>query len=208
MQGESTPCEELLGIRLADWQATGCEMALQSLWREAEPFVSRVARRTLLRIGVRDPAAGDDAISLVLNHLRRLPLGEVARFDPTCGSIAYLSWLSTKRALDIARVMKVRRETPLSALSETNKHLHCTHVLDGECPDAEMARRLREACAALDRRSQLVIEHYLAELPQGETARSLAVCEGTVTRIRQRAIDRLRTLLLDSSGLSPTRKPR
>jgi RNA polymerase sigma factor (sigma-70 family) len=208
MQGESAPCEELLATRLACWQATGCEIDLEALWREAEPFVSQVARRTLLGVGLRDPAACDDAISLVLNHLRRLPSRGVTGFDPARGAIAYLRWLSARRALDTARLLKVSRETPLSALPVPDKYFHCLYVLDGENSAEEMTSRLRQACEALDSRSRLVIEHHLAEYPQAETARALGVCEGTITRIRQKAIDRLRILLSDPISHSPMRKPR
>jgi RNA polymerase sigma factor (sigma-70 family) len=208
MRGESLPSEELLAVRLASWQATGCEIDLDAIWREAEPFVSQVARRTLLRMGVRDPAASDDARSLVLNHLRRLPLGEVTRFDPTRGSIAYLRWLSKRRAVDTARQIRRRQETPISTLSEKDKHLHCLHAVKEENLAAETACLLREACATLERRSRLVIEHYLDARPQAETVRVLGVCEGTVTRLRQRAIDRLRLLLSHTSSRSSMRMPR
>ena len=71
-----------------------------------------------------------------------------------------------------------------------------------------MINILHDAMKALDERSQLVIERYLASEPQIVTAKFLGISEGTVTRVRQRAIQRLRELLPEGATNPRTSKPR
>ena len=78
---------------LCEWQDTGSHVVLEDLIHAAEPIMSVVIGRVLGQRGIRDPAALDDAMALVFNHLRRLPGpadGEpaVAPFDPGRGTNA------------------------------------------------------------------------------------------------------------------------
>lgn len=68
--------------------------------------------------------------------------------------------------------------------------------------------RLNEAIKALEERSRLVIDRHLAGEPQAVTAKVLGVCEGTITRMRQRAIQRLRELLMEPAADLQRSKPR
>jgi len=61
-----------LSLLLLRWQASGDTGAFDTLVAQARRQVERVAERVLQQHGLRDPAALDDAVSLVLDHLRRL----------------------------------------------------------------------------------------------------------------------------------------
>jgi len=72
---------------LLDWQATGEEACLERLWGIVSPIAHRMITATLHRLGIHDPSAVDETISLLLDHLRRLTESStseraVARFIP------------------------------------------------------------------------------------------------------------------------------
>jgi len=66
--GLALPIDSLL-LR---WQSTGVHEHFERLVNAIQPLARRMVKDTLLRLGVRDPSAVDDAISLVFDHLRRL----------------------------------------------------------------------------------------------------------------------------------------
>lgn len=75
-----------LAAKLTAWQETADEDRLAEVVMEARPQLEAAARCVLRRLGIGDWSAVDDAVSLVLDHLRRLPqaaAGEraVAQFD-------------------------------------------------------------------------------------------------------------------------------
>ena len=166
----------------------------------------RTARRVLWRHGIRDPAAVDDALSLVLDHLRRLAThGQdeppVAPFDPhraTPGrgdaGAAYIAWLARDRAIDIAR--RRRRQDRLGRpLGDDTATRLVTQLVTHPAPIAEEEDRpalVRAAIARLAPQDRLVCELLLAGRSQATIAGLLGVCAGTVSRIRCRAIAALR----------------
>lgn len=194
---------------LLQWQESGREAVLERLIRAAEPVATYVIGRVLKRRGIRDPDAVDDALALVFDHIRRLPgVGEgersVAPFAaanrPGDRGRAFLHRLAQDRALDVARARRrrARHVCTFSQLDET-----AVSRLEDECVDAstgagggdDASRRLRAALARLPARDRQVIGLLLEGKNQAVIAHVLGVCEGTVSRIRRRAVDRLRALL-------------
>lgn len=212
---------------LRQWQESGREAVLEQLIRVAAPAASCVIQGVLRRRGIRDPHAVDDALALVFDHIRRLPgAGEgersVAPFVPVAKAgdrgRAFLHRLAKDRALDVARSRR-RRARHVRTFSQLDQL--ATSRLTGGIADApqgpissagdpaageemsaaaaaaESSRRLRAALARLSARDRQVIDLLLEGKNQAVIAHVLGVCEGTVSRIRRHAIDRLRTLLGD-----------
>ncbi|MFN9367565.1 MAG: sigma-70 family RNA polymerase sigma factor [Planctomycetia bacterium] len=190
-------------LLLDRWQATADHSWFELLLRAVTPPVREVARRVLCRHGVRDPGAVDDAMSLVFNHLRRLaaaagPERRVAPFEPQRSSlpgdgdagVAYVVWLTRERALDVARRQQrhSRRCRQLDDAAAAN--LQACPASGAE--DVEQTTLLRAAMARLPPRDRLVCELLLAGRSQAVIAGLLGLCEGTVSRIRQRVIRTLR----------------
>jgi hypothetical protein len=104
--------ESIVRESLLSWQCNGRIAAFERLVGVARDPVADIAARILRRSGVRDPAAVEDAVALVLDHLRRLPgvaFGErsVAPFEPVRAQsrpgLAYLTRLAVDRARDVVR---------------------------------------------------------------------------------------------------------
>ena len=222
MDGTGTITEHLL-----QWQADGSAAAFEALVRAIMPLLERLASVTLRRHGIADASAIDDAVSLVLDHLRRLSGsvdGErtVARFVPASvqsgwkgpfdkgheddkghAGAAYVSWLIRERARDVARGR--RRESRHATAFSQLDHLP-DRIIDERAtlppyggdgagaPEGKVAA-LHEAIAMLDPRLRTVIELLLDGNSQASIAQALHVCEGTVSRMRGRAIMELRRLL-------------
>lgn len=201
---------------LLGWQSTAEHDHLERLVAAAHPIVERVAKVTLLGHGIRDAFAVDEAISLVLDHLRRLPgaqAGErtVTPFTPehtarcSCGLIdsgrSYVVWLARERAADVARSRRRRsRTTPVfSQLDkpETSKVRRCIVESADTSAQADLCVRLRHAIPRLPDRERTVIELLLEGKSQAVIAHLINVCEGTVSRIRARALVSLRDLLAE-----------
>lgn len=201
-----------VGGRLLQWQSTGDADGLESLVRLIRQELETVVRRTLQRHGVTDRSAIDDGISLVLDHLRRLPgssdgdrkapthfkPGQVraARIHKDTG-MAYVCWLARNRALDVVRMRRrdVRRAIPFSQLFRPPDTAIPNQDDGGSPPGPHDAASLRNVIPQLEPRLRRVIELLLDGHSQASIARRLHVCEGTVSRIRARAIERLRRLL-------------
>jgi RNA polymerase sigma factor (sigma-70 family) len=202
-----------LATLLCEWQATGSHAALEDLIRSAEPIVSVVIARVLGQRGIRDPAALDEALALVFNHLRRLPgpaAGEpaVATFDPGRGTAAdhgsaFLKRLAHDRAIDIARRCRrqARRESTFSALDDAAVSrlqepatVSTAGVADDE-PDEQDEQLLARAVAGLDLREQQLVRLLLEGKSQAVIAHVLGVCEGTISRLRCRVIAKLQTAI-------------
>jgi RNA polymerase sigma factor (sigma-70 family) len=204
--------QQNLDMLLQQWQQSGRHVVLEQLIQAAEPVASCVIERVLRRRGIQDPHAVDDALALVFDHLRRLPGagdGErsVSPFAPTAQAgdrgRAFLHRLAQDRALDVARARR-RRAKHVCTFSQLDE-LAVSRLEDGcvatpvgaataEAGD-EPSRRLRAALARLPPRDRQVIGLLLEGKNQAVIAHVIGVCEGTVSRIRRRAIDRLRTLL-------------
>lgn len=197
-----------LGHLLAAWQSSGDPDRLATLLTVARPIIERTARRMLLRRHVADPAAIDDVVSQVFDHLRRLPGGStgerlVASFttrpqaeDDGCG---YVVWLTSRRTMDVVRDRcRCHRQahcfTEIAAADLAG--LAIAHPAATEASPAEdICCRLHAAIATLEPRQRLVVELLLAGKSQAVIAHVLGVCEGTVSRLRSRAIESLRRML-------------
>lgn len=199
----------VLAQLLIDWQTTADQRFLESLLRASATIVRRTARAVLIRHGLADPAAVEDAVTLVLDHLRRLPGASVTekpvtQFRPRRSSEgqdpgeAYLVWLSKERARDVARRLHARaRHVQLLSQIEVSGSLTPVHALIGSSgPDAETLTRLYRAIDDLKQRQAFVIRMLITGESQAVIAAKLKVCEGTVSRLRTRAIAKLREILL------------
>lgn len=200
------------------WQSAGDTLCLADLITSITPFLERVARHVLRRQGIRDTSAIDDTTALVFDHLRRLPHegpGEraVIRFDPNrspcrcvkgCPAKAFLYRLAHDRAIDVARARR-RRERHAQRLAQQNDEnrislRHEAALARGEEiePLAAECCRLSEAIARLDPRLRSLIDFVIQGKSQVTIAHALGVCEGTVSRLRGRAIEELRRLLAEA----------
>jgi RNA polymerase sigma factor (sigma-70 family) len=207
-------------VYLLEWQSTADNRRLEILIEESRSLLERVAKRTLRRHGITDPSAVEDAISLVFDHLRRLPGShsgdrQVALFFPghlprsrgsggDAGS-AYLQWLARDRAVDVVRKHRrqVRRAMPFSRLDGRAADGLWNHADPEESPSieatemTERCHRLHAAIGALEPRLRTVVELLLDGKSQAVIADVLDVCEGTVSRLRVRAIAELKRLMVE-----------
>jgi RNA polymerase sigma factor (sigma-70 family) len=195
---------------LLEWQSSGDEQRLEDLVRMITPLLERVAVRTLQQLGVHDRSAIDDTTALVFDHLRRLPCqspGERSvmpfatdrpryRCERRDSGAAYLHRLTHDRAIDVARARRrnARRATPISQLCDTAR-VSVYRWTEAETAD-DMAdadsESLHQQIDRLEPRLRTVITMLLEGKSQVTIAHSLGVCEGTVSRLRVRAIVRLR----------------
>jgi len=206
-----------LEVLLCAWQSTGSHAALEDLIHAAEPVAALVIARVLRQRSIRDPAALDDAVALVFNHLRRLPgpaEGEhaVAPFDPTRGAAAdhgraYLQRLAHDRAIDVARSRRreARRVATFSALEPgslaTFTHRAVMQVTSSESEESEEAGcMIEEALPQLAPREREVVRLLIEGKSQAVIAHVLGVCGGTVSRLRRRAIAKLQAAIQTRSS--------
>lgn len=190
---------------LVEWQETGRHEVFDSLVKAVLPRLMGFVAATLVGQGIRDPAATDDALSLVLDHLRRLAgTGandrQVGRFAPARSKGArddagwgYLRQLARGRACDVARDR--RRQGPvLSQLERSGRELseQASAAAGG---GVALSERLREAALSLEPRQRLLVEMLLDGKSQAVIAHMLEVSEGTVSRLRTRTLESLRRIL-------------
>lgn len=204
---------------LSAWQASGDDVSLQALVTAIRVDALRFIARVLGRLGIRDPDAADDAFTLVLGHLRRLPgvaAGErgVACFTVSAHAgtgdpgVAFIRWLCRERALDVARSRQRRNRTcqTFSDLDDTSMQRIDVPPRHHEKPPAALSAddaELRRAVALLEPRQRAVIELVLEAKTLAVIAHVLGVSEGTVSRIRSRAIANLRRLLDGGAASDP-----
>lgn len=210
---EAPPAKNVETLLLA-WQSTGDEQRLEDLVRMITPLLERVAAHTLRRLGIRDSSAIDDATALVFDHLRRLPrhasserpVMPFAADRPRChcergdAGIAYLHRLTHDRAIDVARARRrsARHATPFSELDGSATIRISRWVAAEQADDATddiSSARLEQSLDRLEPRLRTVIAMLLEGKSQVTIAHALGVCEGTVSRLRVRAIDHLRRTL-------------
>ena len=202
---------------LLAWQEKGSQQAFEKLVIEVLGDIEDTARSVFARRKIESGVAIDDVVSLVLDHLRRLrpccqddrqvqPFDPSRMVKPACDEAAeagraYIRWLSRRRAMDICRAYRRRskHEAPFTSLPEaTILGLVQRPVAAEQCSNGEQEKNeqwLAEALSVLDRRSRLVLMLLRAGESQAEIATRLGVHEGTVSRIRMRAIDNLRRRL-------------
>lgn len=190
-------------VLLERWQSTADEVWLERLLAVVTPTLQQVARRILGRHGIRDPDALDDAVSLVFDHVRRLPCatGQERRVSPFerhrsrnsatgDAGLAYVAWLARERAMDVVRRQR-RRQRRCRLLDDgTENHLRSS-ATPGDA-DGERSAHLRAAIARLPPRERRVCDLLLDGRSQAEIAGLLGLCAGTVSRIRQRMVNALR----------------
>ncbi len=214
--GQPTPIES----HLLDWQTTGDPDCLALLLNTTLSLAEQTAHSAMQRLGIHDPSAIDETISLLLDHLRRLPNAAtneravapfVPRDDDRCGAglidsgRAYIVWLIRERAADVARARRRKsRHTTVFSLLDTRmmSRLQEYAVSRDGCSDdmqtqADLCLRLQDEIPLLPPRERLVMELVLEGKNQAVIAHVLDVCEGTVSRIRMRAIATLRARLAE-----------
>lgn len=198
-----------LGRLLEAWQASGDPARFEPLVAAARPLIERTAAHVLRRHEVADPTAVDDVVSLVFDHLRRLPgpsPGErlVSCFTPRPyaqdDGLGYLTWLTGRRAMDVVRDRRrCHREARCFVEIAPAELAGLTHAGPAAADDEaeEACRRLHAAIARLAARQRLVVELLLAGKSQAAIAHLLDVCEGSVSRLRSKAVESLRRLLAE-----------
>jgi RNA polymerase sigma factor (sigma-70 family) len=201
-----------VSLLMLRWQATGAQATFEAIVEQVRPHVERVAGKVLRRHGLRDPAAIDDAVALVLDHLRRLADSQaqerpVAKFTPPARrgdaaggrdpGRAFVTCLAADRARDIVRTRRRQRSVPFSQLGTAAAEVLERRFAGSACSeDVQLPiDRVREAAARLDPRQRLLVELLLDGKSQAVIAHVLDVSEGTVSRLRGRAIAALQSLL-------------
>ena len=193
---------------LIAWQETGDERWLESLVATTLAEFVHVAALSLRAYGVHDRSAVDDALALVFDHLRRLrgtAPGEhaVARFNtarrqgttPGDPGRAYLAWLVRERSLDVARQRRRLAKRWLSLSDHAMSRLRAVDAHDGCEDDHEREARFDATLQRLEPRLRTVVQMLLEGKSQAVIAHVLEVSEGTVSRLRGRAIAALQALL-------------
>lgn len=199
---------------LQAWQETADETWLEHVISETRSQLESVARGALRRMQISDWSAVDDALTLVFDHLRRLPVkapsergvtrftvGRGTNVDSGDAGLAYLVWLARERALDVAR--QRRRQAARRRLYATAHHRPLVddggHDASADVDKAECdaAARLHAALAMLEPRLCLVIQLLLDGKSQAVIAHTLGVCDGTVSRMRTKAIAQLKRLMTE-----------
>lgn len=201
-------CAGDVSATLVAWQDSGDERWLESLVATTIDEFQHVATAVLRRHGNHDRSAVDDALSLVFDHLRRLrgtESGEhaVARFDaarilnrtPGDAGRAFLAWLVRERSLDVVRQ---RRRLAKHQRPFTDQRISHPRWNDSWAEWEEEHERWAHFHAAITRlepRLRNVVEMLLAGKSQAAIAHVLDVCEGTVSRMRAKAIAELKRMM-------------
>jgi len=204
-QARSATVSELL----SEWQETGSHEVFESLVTAVRPRLMGFVVATLVGQGIKDPAAADDALALVLDHLRRLAGAgaedrQVGRFSSSRSSRGrpdagwgYLRQLARGRACDVARDR--RRQGPVFSQLERHGRERFERAIaaaaGGGVAPPPLADRLRAAARSLEPRQRLLVEMLLDGKSQVVIAHVLEVSEGTVSRLRARALASLRRIL-------------
>lgn len=201
-----TDAERSVTALIDRWQTDHDGDALAALVALIRLPLARVVAHTLRRQGVRDPGACEDAWALVIEHLSRLGsadgLRRVEAFDARRTSRGgavdpgwiYVRCVARSRARDIARDRR-RRDRHVEML--VSRRAESPPSVDAEESRGAAVERLRAAVARLDSQSRRVVTLLLDGKSQTVIAHVLGVCEGTVSRIRSRAIAKLRSLLAE-----------
>ncbi len=201
-------------LLLLEWQGTGDAVVFEQVVERVRPHAERVAARTLRHHGLRDPDAVEETVALVLDHVRRLADSQgrerpVAKFVPTPDRTAaapsadlgrsLVTCLAADRARDVARARRRQRSVPFSQLNAEAAAACAGRLVarDLGVGDPPPLDRVRAAAAHLEGRQRRLVELLLEGKSQAVVAHVLGVCEGTVSRLRVRAIATLQALLAE-----------
>lgn len=196
-----------IGRLLDRWQATNDPEQLAVLVDAVRPMVEAVAVRVLRSRRITDWSAVDDVLSLVLDHLRRLPGGQegerpVALFrgaDPGSDRGGrFIRLLARNRSLDVARSHRRhwRHECSFTSAGDTVRFSLVSHDdVAWQEAEADVHDRLVVAIDRLEPDLQAVVQMLLDGKSQAVIAHVLGVCPGTVSRARRRAMAKLRGLM-------------
>ena len=208
---------------ISTWQRTGDHDTLATLLTAVSPVIRQAVTQTLRHCGIRDTAAVDDTLSLVFDHIRRLPATPdriglqafVPSRSPATGSgdcdagAAWICMLARSRAVDVIRIRR-RRERHVrcfTALVDVDQsHLSVTATTGEDLDALQLRATLHEAIGRLAPRARMLVDLLLTGKTQAVAAHVLGVCEGTVSRMLARAIHDLRDLLgTNADEVSPGR---
>ena len=196
-----------IGGLLDRWQATKDPEQLAVLVGAVRPMVEAVAVRVLRSRRITDRSVVDDVVSLVFDHLRRLPGGQegerpVAMFrgaDPGSDRGGrFIRLLARNRSLDVARSHRRHwhRECPFTSAGDRVWPSLVSHDdAARQEAEAEVHHRLAAAIDRLEPDLQAVVQMLLDGKSQAVIAHVLGVCPGTVSRSRRRAMIELRRLM-------------
>lgn len=196
-----------IGRLLDRWQATNDPEQLAVLVDAVRPMVEAVAVRVLRSRRITDRSAVDDVVSLVLDHLRRLPGGQegerpVAMFrgaDPGSDrGVSFIRLLARNRSLDVARSHRRHWRHECSFTSAGDQVRWSFAIPDDAArqeAEADVHDRLVAAIDHLEPDLQAVVQMLLDGKSQAVIAHVLGVSPGTVSRTRRRAMAKLRGLL-------------
>jgi len=216
---------------LLQWQDRQSDDALSELLRSARPLIEAVARQALHDVGVGANNFLDDTLSLVADHLRRLPRSPLpgaesqrdgsARKQPRVMAFAprpgqtnsgrrFLTWLTRRRAAEVARRHRRRRHLA-GSFSECNPDRLQKAVADAafnQFADRESQQRQHERIDwlysmlnRLEPHDRLLMELILEGKTLAVIAHVLGCCEGTVCRRRQRIEEWLRESAPPARGI-------
>jgi RNA polymerase sigma factor (sigma-70 family) len=236
----SDTCHQLrldqYGHLLLQWQEHRSDNALSELLRLAHPLIEGVARQALHDAGIGSNNFLDDTLSLVADHLRRLPgtplpdagphrndlaskQRRVMAFAPKPGQTnpgrRFLTWLTRRRAADVARQHR-RRCHLAGSFSECNPDRLQRAVADAALnrfADRDLQQRqheridwLHSMLNRLEPHDRLLMELCLEGKTLAVIAHVLGCCEGTVCRRRQRIEQWLREAVTPASTFGRTMK--
>ena len=204
------PVDDAFGRLLLRWQDEHDDKAFHELVVTARLLITSVAERSL-RDACRDGVLIEEVVSLVLNHLRRLPKHHQAVANTPAGERAvrsfkatptvpnagrrYLVWLTQRRALDIARRER-RNQRRCRCYTASNPHQVAAAIMQAS-RDQQVAVGLQALqddrlawvqamLALLDPADRLLMEMVLEGKTLATIAHMLECSEGTVSRRRQR----------------------
>lgn len=210
--------DDAFGRLLLRWQDEQDEKAFEELVTTSRLLVASTARRALRGV-CRDGILMEEVVSLVLNHLRRLPFhhqavahtlnGErtVRPFrailqKPNAGS-RYLVWLTQRRAMDIARRAR-RDQRGCRCFTASKPHHVAAAIMQAACDQQAVAglqavkddrlEWIQKMFALLDPADRLLMEMVLEGKTLATIAHMLDCSEGTVSRRRQRIEQSLRKI--------------
>ena len=198
---------------LLAWQEHEDHAALARLLKSARPLIESVANQVLQAVDIASPVCVDDTLSLVIDHIRRLPRNQsggqgcrdsngerpVAPFAPRPGDTTpgerFLVWLTRRRAADCGRRLRRarRRAGSFSSCDPNQLQQAVAKAAQGKFAAERSRRRQQRQLEQLRGMLELLAPHdrlLMEAVMEGKTlaviAHMLDCSEGTVCRRRQR----------------------